>query len=350
MSRRSYLPILLMAAAVMAAALPVCVSARMPHQEFDRELLEGARLIQAIEYEILRSQTRLAELRVKLAEIEQHRTSYTKSQKAAASILIRLMRRPEHMALVAGLDLARGERIIADVQNKASLWLQQLTERNRAIAALAADVEQRQRALKHELNQRKAMHQKLEHLLAQKARHRNADTKRASNRSNQYIAQRTKNASTLISDIIRAGAQQKYRSSRQGEHLLLRPGAGKMLTGFGEKNILGMHALGLSLAMLPQARIIAPMSGQVLFAGQFRNHGQTVIIASPGNYHLLLSGLQRLDVRSGDAVFAGEPIGLMPQGGAPQEGVSQGENAPILYLEARHHGRPIDPEMLFAKN
>ena len=315
-------------------------------QEIKTELAERAALIQAIENRILRNKATLNTLRKKLVEIEKTRRTQNKRQKAANSTLFRLIRRPDNMPLVAGLDLVRGEKLITNIQHQNIQRLNQLAKRNASIAQLTSDIESQQKALVAELKKRRTAHQELEALLTQKKQ--KASKKEHKPNAGAPFAQKTKNASALISAVIAKELGKKYidskaaktrgRAGAKGQNFLLPPAAGKVIGSFGEKNAVGIHALSISLATLPSARVIAPLGGLVIFAGNFRSYGKTIILTCPGGYHILLAGLVRLDVEVGDILVASEPLGLMPY--RPE---------PVLYFELRHLGRPINPEPLLIR-
>lgn len=120
------------------------------------------------------------------------------------------------------------------------------------------------------------------------------------------------------------------------------PAQGKRLKQFGDADGVGGTVKGISLQTRGEARIIAPADGWVVYAGTFRSYGQLLIINAGGGYHVLLAGMGRVDVSLGQFVLAGEPIAVM--GAAPP--ASQGGNdssRPVLYVEFRKDGRPIDP-------
>jgi len=120
------------------------------------------------------------------------------------------------------------------------------------------------------------------------------------------------------------------------------PAQGKRLKRFGDADGVGGTVKGISLQTRGEARIIAPADGWVVYAGTFRSYGQLLIINAGGGYHVLLAGMGRVDVSLGQFVLAGEPIAVM--GAAPT--ASQGGNdssRPVLYVEFRKDGRPIDP-------
>ena len=59
-----------------------------------------------------------------------------------------------------------------------------------------------------------------------------------------------------------------------------------------------------------------------------------MIIEHGGGYHSLLAGFARIDGAVGQWLLAGEPVGRM--GGA-------GGELPLLYVEVRRKGEPINP-------
>jgi septal ring factor EnvC (AmiA/AmiB activator) len=91
---------------------------------------------------------------------------------------------------------------------------------------------------------------------------------------------------------------------------------------------------GISILTRAAAQVVAPYDGRVRYAGQFRLYGQILIIEHGERYHTVLAGLDRIDAVVGQWVLAGEPVGVM----------SRGESSdPVLYLELRRSGQPINP-------
>ena len=120
------------------------------------------------------------------------------------------------------------------------------------------------------------------------------------------------------------------------------PAQGKRLKRFGEADGVGGSLKGISLQTRGEARIIAPTDGWVVYAGNFRSYGNLLIINAGGGYHVLLAGMGRIDVSLGQFVLAGEPVAVM--GAALQAGQGNNDNSrPVLYVEFRRDGRPIDP-------
>ena len=119
---------------------------------------------------------------------------------------------------------------------------------------------------------------------------------------------------------------------------LIRPAGGQLTRRFGERDPEGLRNRGLVVATRNAALVVAPYDGSVIYAGPFEGFGLILIIEHGLGYHTLLAGLGRIDLRAGQRVLAGEPVGTMP----PARDGGGGEPAE-LYLELRHNGDPIDP-------
>jgi septal ring factor EnvC (AmiA/AmiB activator) len=125
------------------------------------------------------------------------------------------------------------------------------------------------------------------------------------------------------------------------------PAQGRRVTRFGDADASGGTVKGISLQTRPEARITAPADGWVVYAGEFRSYGQLLIINAGGGYHVLLAGMSRIDVSLGQFVLAGEPIAVMGNSATPGQG--HDSLRPVLYIEFRKDGRPIDPDPWWAE-
>lgn len=112
------------------------------------------------------------------------------------------------------------------------------------------------------------------------------------------------------------------------------PVVGRILGRYGEALSTGLTQKGLTLETAPGAQVVAPYEGNVVYAGQFRGYGELLIIEHGEGYHSLLAGLSRIDSTIGQWVVAGEPVGVM--------GRSE-TRRPVLYVELRRNGQPINP-------
>jgi septal ring factor EnvC (AmiA/AmiB activator) len=126
--------------------------------------------------------------------------------------------------------------------------------------------------------------------------------------------------------------------------LLPLPASGKTIREFGENDGLGARTQGVSIATRPGATVNAPADGWVVYAGPFRSYGQLLIINAGGGYHVLLAGMERIDVQLGQFVLAGEPVAAMATPKLASSGAADiGSTQPVLYIEFRKDGNSIDP-------
>lgn len=91
---------------------------------------------------------------------------------------------------------------------------------------------------------------------------------------------------------------------------------------------------GISYATRPNAQVITPADGKVLYAGPYHKSGQVLILEITTGYDLVLAGMGRVTVRPNDQLLAGEPVGNMPASQGPDN---------RLYFELRHGGRGLSP-------
>jgi len=112
------------------------------------------------------------------------------------------------------------------------------------------------------------------------------------------------------------------------------PGDGRVIHKFGAPLVSGSHARGLTIQTALGAAVQAPATAQVQYVGPVKGWGVILILKMSGGYHLVLAGLDRATVESGQSVAAGAPVGWMPD-----ERQSRSE----LYFEVREDGVPVDP-------
>ncbi len=129
------------------------------------------------------------------------------------------------------------------------------------------------------------------------------------------------------------------------------PAAGAILKTFGSPDDHGGTERGVSLATPAGATVSAPADGAVLFAGAYRSYGQLLIIDAGGGYYVLLAGMGRINVVSGEFVLAGEPVGAMGDGSVRMAtAAAVGAARPVLYIELRRDGTAIDPGPWWVKS
>ena len=125
-------------------------------------------------------------------------------------------------------------------------------------------------------------------------------------------------------------------AAAQPDGQLTAPVAGTVFRSWGDPTDAG-PATGISYHAAPSARVVSPCNGRVSFAESFRSYGLLLIVDCGGGYHAVLAGFERLDVKAGQDLRAGEPVGVMP-GWNPGAG-----SRPSLYVELRHGEQPVNP-------
>jgi septal ring factor EnvC (AmiA/AmiB activator) len=115
------------------------------------------------------------------------------------------------------------------------------------------------------------------------------------------------------------------------------PAQGRIIGRFGERRGANDRLKGLQIQTASNATITNPFEGEVLFVGEFLDYGNMVIIRHSKQYHTLIAGLSRLNVRRGQFLLEGAPIGAM-------------DSNSKLYLELRNQSQAIDPAPWYALN
>jgi septal ring factor EnvC (AmiA/AmiB activator) len=123
------------------------------------------------------------------------------------------------------------------------------------------------------------------------------------------------------------------------------PAQGQLIRQFGDADGFGGQAKGIFIATTTEAQVVSPAVGRIAFAGNFRSYGQLLILDVGEGYHVLLAGMARVKVETGQSIEAGEPVGEM--GDAPAQGTIIGgqleDPRPVIYIEFRKAGSAIDP-------
>ncbi|MAP24423.1 MAG: hypothetical protein CMM87_02690 [Rickettsiales bacterium] len=149
------------------------------------------------------------------------------------------------------------------------------------------------------------------------------------------MAEKAKSIRELVGKI---SNKQQHQSSTtlapdtSGRYEIL-PAQGTISKKFGEVSPENLDGLGVLFKTRPGAWVIAPTSGQIVFAGAFRQYPNMIIIKHkrPG-YFTILAGLGSLSADVGQTVDTGEPLGTMPSNAVPH-----------LYLELRKNDQTLNP-------
>ncbi|WP_454748872.1 murein hydrolase activator EnvC family protein [Ciceribacter selenitireducens] len=121
------------------------------------------------------------------------------------------------------------------------------------------------------------------------------------------------------------------------------PAAGEILRQFGDPDGTGHEAKGMVIASAPGSLVTAPADGWVVYAGEFRSYGQMIILNTGDGYHVVLSGMDRINTGQGKFVLSGEPLAVMGEKRvASATALALETDRPTLYIEFRKDGKPVD--------
>jgi septal ring factor EnvC (AmiA/AmiB activator) len=128
------------------------------------------------------------------------------------------------------------------------------------------------------------------------------------------------------------------------------PVNGRKIREFGGSDGSGGVEKGISLATKPGAQVTTPCDGWVVYAGPFRSYGQLLILNAGGGYHVLVAGMERISVNIGQFVLTGEPVATMGSTSQVASILATTASQPVLYVEFRKDGTPIDSGPWWAAN
>lgn len=348
-------------------------------QELRRRLVLAARKLQAQEDAVSRSEEQLAVLLAEEAKAAADFDSRREELAQTLSSLARLSRQPpEAMVLAPGsaLDMVRASQLIAalvpEIESRAASLKTELERLGRLRSGIAAE----QRQLGGAIAKLDAERRELEQLqaetaaeVAQTQEERSAERERASR-----LAGQAKDLRALVDRLLeqeKREAEARARAAKEAENRGRRsapgpntgpndnyaalegsaalPARGRVVGRYGEQDGSGVVLRGIRIETRGGGQVVAPADGKVMFAGPFRGYGQLLIIAHGGGYHSLLAGFGRIDRAVGQSVLAGEPVGRMGGDGArdnprdiPKD-ASGHDDKPVLYLELRRKGEPVNP-------
>ncbi len=129
-----------------------------------------------------------------------------------------------------------------------------------------------------------------------------------------------------------------YSSFTQNKLRLELPVFGKISGAFGEIDRIGLKSKGINITTQSRAKVFSSFDGKVLYASNFRNFGPILIIDHGDGFNTLMVGLDKIDVKTGQNLLKGEPVGVMKKLKLPKR-----QPGPRLYLELRRYGKPVNP-------
>ena len=137
----------------------------------------------------------------------------------------------------------------------------------------------------------------------------------------------------------------------EAKGLLPAPVSGAVVKAFGSPDGIGGTEKGLSFRTFRRASVVSPADGWVSYAGPYRTYGQLLIINAGGGYYVVLAGMSSVNVDAGQFVLVGEPVAFMGEKSARSAAaIAVGATEPVLYIEFRKDGIPIDPGPWWTKS
>jgi murein hydrolase activator len=233
--------------------------------------------------------------------------------------------------------LRRDLAALADDRQRLTLLVEGRQKRQTQVESELEAERQRAAALAKQADNLKDLIAKLEQSLDNEAR---------AARSAAHAALEKPPAPGVSPDAGRLGPAVTFSAARG---LLPLPVNGVRIRNFGDPDGMGGAEKGLAIAARAGAQVTSPCDGLVVYAGPFRSYGQVLILNAGGGYHVLLMGMERISVDPGQFVLTGEPVAAMGSGGqiaAATAAVTPSQ--PVLYIEFRKDGAPIDPSPWWA--
>lgn len=130
---------------------------------------------------------------------------------------------------------------------------------------------------------------------------------------------------------------------------LITPVSGVIAKRFGEDDGTGRELAGDWVTTPFSAIVTAPADGWVVYAGPFRRYGQLLILNVGEDYHIVLAGMDQINVNQGQFVIAGEPVARMGETRiASASALTLVSDRPTLYIEFRKDGKPINSQPWWA--
>jgi len=348
-------------------------------RQLNQQLIDTAARIRAAETEVAGAQERLKPLDTREQALRQSLEDRRGVMAEVLAALQRIGRHPPPALMVTTQDALQSLRsammlgaVLPQMRHEADLLIGDLAELTRLRAEIAGERD----GLARDLMGLSLERQRLG-LLTDQRQKQQAQSEQALDQEHRHAAELAHQADSL-KDLIAKLEQGLGLPGRPGEDkgvggrsstaLLSDPGRlapaiaftaakgrlplpvnGVRIKEFGVPDGVGGSEKGLTIAARPGAQITAPCDGWVVYAGVFRNYGQLLILNAGSGYHVLLAGMERISVDPGQFVVTGEPVAVMGGGGGQvPAALAASSGQPVLYVEFRKDGTPVDPSPWWA--
>ncbi len=167
------------------------------------------------------------------------------------------------------------------------------------------------------------------------------------NEAGRRLATARSRLNNTDNQLIRLKPDLNFNQSRGSLQL---PVQGVEVLSYGDKNSAGSRNQGTFMATRASALVISPLDARIVYAGPFRSYGKLLILDVGDGVHIVMSGMDRIDVAAGQFVLTGEPIAKMgTRRIASAAAVDIASSRPMLYVEFRKDGKSFDPAPWWAE-
>jgi murein hydrolase activator len=343
-------------------------------RKLNQDLIETAGRIRTLEGKIAATETRLVPLDQQDARLRQSLEGRRAVIANVLAALQRIGRKPPPAILVSPEDALQSVRTAILL----GAVVPEMRKETEALAADLSDLLKVRKSIADERDQLRAQANAIENERTRMAALIGERQKQQSDREASLAAERSRatelarqadslkdliaRLETELDSAARAAREAARSDSKPGTAVLGDPGRlspavtfaslrgrvplpvnGVKIRDFGAPDGTGAAEKGLSITTRAGAQVTAPADGWVVYAGPFRSYGQLLILNAGGGYHVLLAGMERISVDLGQFVLAGEPVAAMGNGPRVAAILATGSSQPVLYIEFRKDGTPIDP-------
>ena len=313
-------------------------------------LVRAGKSIQSIEARASDLETNIGRLRLIEEQTSQNLSTRRQEMASLLATLQRLSKRPAALTLLKpdeAINTARSANLLGGllpkIEEKATLLKNELS----ALLEVKKELSRNRESL--EITLAKLSRERQEMKKLQRARERSAlfalqeaskEAKAASK-----LVQKASSLKELIARIESASIKKRAIATVKkpaistgfglAKGTLTMPVKGMVSEHFGKALRVG-KSKGIRVKTRPEAQVIAPFDGEVVFSGPFRDYGQILIISHGDGYHSLLAGMNTAFGRVGEWILAGEPVGEM------KKNIKVKRDAE-LYIELRYNNVAFNP-------
>ncbi len=240
-------------------------------------------------------------------------------------------------------DLIRKSKYISLLAYQDSKVLKNYRSEIKIIELKKTDMETLQKNLKE--NKRQANKKKKELEINRLRKDKLLATIKSKRSMYERTIKELEESSIKLKEMIKSLEKQKIPKSVRGKGFralrghLPWPLPGKVVVPFGKyknpKFNITVFKNGIEIKTSLNDRPRAVAGGKVVYADWFKGYGLLLIINHGSGYHSLYGNLSEIFNKTGDIISEGNIIG--------KTGISRILNAPTLYFEIRHKGKPVNP-------